>query len=86
VHSSTADYDSRTALHLAASNGNISIVDKLLRIEGIEVNSVDRVGGTPLEDAYRHNQTVVAQMLTQAGGLRKGDPTLDTVVTQQCEF
>jgi len=83
VHSSTADYDSRTALHLAAANGNISIIDKLLRLEGIEVNSVDRVGGTPLEEASRHEQVVAVQMLTQAGGLRKGDAELDKVVQQQ---
>jgi len=83
VHSSTADYDSRTALHLAAANGNISIIDRLLRIKDIEVNSVDRVGGTPLEEATRHEQIVAVQMLTQAGGLRQGDDKLEEVIQQQ---
>ena len=50
----TKDYDGRTALHLAASCGRNTILDMLLSLDPpIERNPVDRLGGTPLEDAYR---------------------------------
>ncbi len=55
VNPSVSDYDSRTSLHLAASCGRISILDMLLSHDPpIEINPVDRLGGTPLEDAYRY--------------------------------
>ena len=42
------DYDGRTALHLAASEGRINVLDYLLQAPDIDVNSVDRYGSTPL--------------------------------------
>ena len=33
-----ADYDKRTCLHLAASEGNLSVVQLLCKHEGIDVN------------------------------------------------
>ena len=45
-----ADYDERTCLHLAASEGNMHVV-KLLVEHGADVNKTDRWGGSPLSDA-----------------------------------
>ena len=47
-----ADYDKRTALHLASSEGHESVVRFLLD-EGNDVNCKDRWKGTPLVDALR---------------------------------
>jgi len=68
----------RTALHLAASNGEASALDYMLRhlSEPININPLDRLGGTPTEDAYRHDQMVAVAMLEDAGGLRQGNPDL----------
>jgi len=83
VNPSEADYDARTALHLAASNGNITILDLLLGLgTGIEVNPVDRIGGTPLEDAQRHGHKVAVQMLADAGGVT-GSGALEEVIEAQ---
>ena len=59
INLNSSDYDSRTALHLAASNGNLEVVSYLLRWPGIDVNPVDRKGGTPLDDAIRENKVVL---------------------------
>ena len=47
-----ADYDQRTALHIACSDGQIEVA-KLLVKEGAEVLSQDRWGQTPYDDALR---------------------------------
>ena len=44
------DYDSRSALHLAAAEGKDKIVELLLQFKA-DVNIKDRWGGTPLLDA-----------------------------------
>jgi len=76
------DYDARTALHLAASNGQIEVLNYLLS-QDISFNPVDIQGGTPFDDAVRHDQKIAAQMLELRGALRKGDPELELVQKQQ---
>ena len=49
VDISSRDYDLRTALHVAAANGNAEIVEWLLQ-EGAN-NQFDRLGGLPVHDA-----------------------------------
>lgn len=49
------DYDQRTALHLACSEGRLKMVELLLSQEGIDVNVQDRWGNSPLDEAKRSN-------------------------------
>jgi len=84
VEPNLCDYDGRTALHLAASEGVVKVLDYLLSFEPkIDVNPVDVMGGTPLDDAIRHQQEVAQTMLVKAGGFTKGDPRLQKLQEQQ---
>ena len=63
-----ADYDKRTALHVAASEGQVSVVEALLQ-GGADVNVRDRWGGTPLADAIRQGADKVFELLLKAKGV-----------------
>ena len=58
------DYDNRTPLHLAAANDHFEAVNFLLSI-GVYVNSHDRWGSTPLNDAVSQR---VKDVLVRNGG------------------
>jgi len=60
------DYDFRTPLHLAASEGHVDIVRYLIQ-KGARVDRSDRWGGSPLDDAHRHRHPEVIQCLRQHG-------------------
>jgi len=73
------DYDSRTALHLAATEGQHTVVKYLLAqqqhsIQGQKSSSNrgqillsrDRWGRTPLDDAQRNNHEQVVRLISQA--------------------
>ena len=47
------DYDARCALHLAASEGILAVVEMLIDELCASVNPRDRWGNTPLDDAIR---------------------------------
>jgi len=66
-HVNFRDYDRRTALHVAASEGYLDIV-RLLLHRGARINRSDRWGGSPLDDAHRHRHTDVAVYLRAKGG------------------
>ena len=67
------DYDSRTALHVAASEGCLELVRVLLNA-GAGASRSDRWGGSPLDDAMRHRHAATAALLRQSGGrLGAGD-------------
>jgi len=67
VDVNTGDYDSRTALHLAASEGHVDVVESLLALNS-NVNATDRMGFSPLVDACRHGHFQIQMMLKDVGG------------------
>jgi len=70
------DYDRRTALHVASSEGHLDVV-KFLVSKGAKINRSDRWGGSPLDDAHRHRHTAVASFLRSRGG-RTGSTNVTT--------
>ncbi|KAL3813293.1 hypothetical protein ACJIZ3_014561 [Penstemon smallii] len=61
------DYDNRTALHLAASEGHASIVELLLAYNA-DVNLRDRWQKTPLADAKLYQHRDICRILEVNGG------------------
>nr|XP_043616240.1 integrin-linked protein kinase 1-like [Erigeron canadensis] len=61
------DYDDRTALHLAASEGHASIVELLLHYKA-DVNLDDRWHRTPLTDARLYGHRDICRILEVNGG------------------
>jgi glutaminase len=57
-----SDYDGRTALHLAAAEGQTHVIEYLLGA-GVNPAPVDRWGGTPLADAERNDHNEAAALL-----------------------
>merc|ERR1711935_1226054 len=45
------DYDGRTAIHLAASEGHIQVVEFLIECGLQNSSPIDRLGNTPIDDA-----------------------------------
>jgi ankyrin repeat protein len=58
------DYDGRTPLHLAASEGAIATTEWLLK-QDVDVNAVDRFGRTPLMDALLAEHSHIARFLLE---------------------
>ena len=63
----SADYDGRTAIHLAAAFNNMQALKVLLEA-GANPNSTDRWGRTPLADCVKEGHAEVAHALIEAGG------------------
>lgn len=66
-HKNFRDYDRRTALHVAASEGHLDICKFLVEEKGVRINRSDRWGGSPLDDAHRHRQEDVVKFLREHG-------------------
>ena len=79
-----ADYDLRTCAHLAASEGNMYIIEVLVACESINLSVVDRFGSTPLSDALRGGHLEVARFLVTQGGKVVYDDL--TASGELCEF
>ena len=63
----TADYDGRTALHLAAAEGHLDAVKWLIEVAQAPLNETARWNGTALTDAIRHDHKEVIQYLASKG-------------------
>jgi len=59
----TGDYDNRTALHLAAAEGQVDIVKYLIN-KGADINIKDRWHLKPIDDAKANNHDSVVEILT----------------------
>ncbi|CAH8596187.1 unnamed protein product [Dicrocoelium dendriticum] len=57
------DYDGRTGLHVAASCGALDAVQFFIEVGGVDPNSVDRWGHTPLSEARNFSHAKVAEYL-----------------------
>jgi hypothetical protein len=64
------DYDQRTAIHLAASEGSLQAIRCLVEEFHAKLSPIDRWGGTPLDDAIRGGHNAVAQYLSTQGARR----------------
>lgn len=69
AHVNFRDYDRRTALHVAASEGNLEICQYLVIVKRAKINRSDRWGGSPLDDTHRHRHQEVALFLRQQGAV-----------------
>lgn len=60
MNMSAADYDGRTALHLAAAEGQLSVCRMLLEQCRVHIDPKDRWDFTPLDDAkkFKHDEVV----------------------------
>jgi ankyrin repeat protein len=80
-----SDYDGRTALHIASSEGNFDVVKYLLAAREIDINPRDCRGATPLEDAIMcgpHGKII--NILRNAGGTILYDDQLTKFGTLFC--
>jgi ankyrin repeat protein len=66
-----ADYDGRSALHLAAAEGHDAVVEFLVE-EKADVLARDRWGADPLKDAVRSGHRTVQAILLEAGAALPG--------------
>lgn len=72
VDLSVADYDNRTALHLAAAEGKMEVVQYLVdyyKQGALNISPLDRWGGTPLQDALRGGHQEIAAFLQGEGAV-----------------
>ncbi len=60
-----ADYDGRTPLHLATSEGQLEVVKHLIS-KNVNLSPKDRWGNTPMEDAIKFKHKEIQKLLEQA--------------------
>uniref|UniRef100_A0AC34GQ72 Glutaminase n=1 Tax=Panagrolaimus sp. ES5 TaxID=591445 RepID=A0AC34GQ72_9BILA len=60
------DYDRRTALHLAAAEGHLDVVEFLVKVAKVRADPKDRWNRTPLQDAKAQKHHTVIAFLRQA--------------------
>uniref|UniRef100_A0A7N6B182 asparaginase n=1 Tax=Anabas testudineus TaxID=64144 RepID=A0A7N6B182_ANATE len=81
---SLGDYDGRTPLHIAASEGHLKMVQYLLR-HGATVYAKDRYGDTPLCNAVRFRHKEVVKLLRKTGAHFSRDE-LEEAGTELCSL
>jgi len=88
LDANTGDYDRRTALHLAASEGLLEVVTYLVAEANTDPSPVDRWGGTPLDDAMRsHHQDVIVFLTSKGAKAGKTATTtgIENASTELCD-
>ncbi|XP_032377262.1 glutaminase liver isoform, mitochondrial [Etheostoma spectabile] len=65
VNMEQRDYDSRTALHIAASEGHLEAVIFLTEVCKVNPHMKDRWGNTPLDDAMQFGHDVIVSALQE---------------------
>jgi len=78
------DYDRRTPLHVAASEGHLDLC-KFLVEHGAKINRSDRWGGSPLDDAHRHRHIEVIKFLKSQGGIFGSPSQANNFITAASE-
>jgi hypothetical protein len=78
------DYDRRTPLHIAASEGHLELCQLLLQ-KGAKINRSDRWGGSPLDDAYRHRHAHILELLQRHGGKFGSPSQANNLITASSE-
>ena len=76
------DYDRRTGLHIAASEGFEEIIELLVK-HGADASIKDRWNSTPIDDAIRLNKIKIADILTESLKAKKSRTNSDTEVNQK---
>jgi ammonium transporter, Amt family len=61
------DYDDRSVLHLVCSNGHLKALQLLMASSDLIVDTFDRFGSTPLQDAIHRGHIEIAAILRSAG-------------------
>ena len=84
AHVNFRDYDRRTALHVAASEGHKDICEFLLK-QGAKINRSDRWGGSALDDAHRHRHQEVVEFLRQRGASTGSSNHTTNLITASAE-
>jgi serine/threonine protein kinase len=79
------DYDRRTAVHVAASEGHIDTVRFLVETCGARINRSDRWGGSPLDDAHRHRHVAVVEYLRNHGAATGSGNRLTNLIKAAAE-
>ncbi|TFK16016.1 toll-like receptor 3 [Platysternon megacephalum] len=81
---SCEDYDGRTPLHIASSEGNLQLVEYLLKY-GTTVYAKDMFGATPLKYAVKFRHVQVIQLLRETGA-HLSSQELENIGTELCSL
>lgn len=71
VDVNAVDYDGRSALHVAASEGRLEVIKFLLENARADTMLKDRWGNTALQEAIRCNQEAAVQLLTKYSNFKE---------------
>mmetsp|Transcript_26309 Transcript_26309/g.40367 ORF Transcript_26309/g.40367 Transcript_26309/m.40367 type:complete len:679 (+) Transcript_26309:449-2485(+) len=84
-HVDFRDYDRRTALHVAASEGHLKVCQFLVVTHHAKINRSDRWGGSPLDDAHRHRHEDVVKFLRTYGATTGSADHVTNLITAAAE-